>query len=158
MKLVLFVMIWVLPMLALAQNLHSERIWKIADHKKSIYLDQGIFHYQNNKTQNFHLKNVRNSFVASLGYERVVFDFEEDQAPNVYGMIANPQKKIYIDLFNTSLSTQLNKLKNAKFINKVDVFTLDKKALSVELSLKEKASFDIFILSNPARLVIDIKK
>jgi hypothetical protein len=40
----------------------------------------------------------------------------------------------------------------------VDVFTIDKRALSIELSLKEKASFDVFILTNPARLVIDIKK
>jgi hypothetical protein len=158
MKFILACLIFALPLVSIAQNLHSERIWKVADHKKSIYLDQGIFHWQNSADQNFRLKNVRNSYVASLGYERIVFDFEEEQLPSIYGMIATPQKKIYIDFFNTSLSAQLNKLKNAKFVSKVDVFTLDKKALSIELSLKEKASFDVFILTNPARLVIDIKK
>lgn len=158
MKLILVLMVLILPLVGFAQNLHSERIWKVADYKKSVYLDQGIFHWQNSTEQTYHLKNVRNSYVPSLGYERIVFDFDENQAPSIYGMLATPQKKIYIDFFNTVLSAQLNKLKNAKFVSKVDVFTLDKKALSVELSLKEKASFDVFILTNPARLVIDIKK
>jgi hypothetical protein len=140
-----------------AQNFHAERIWKVSDRKKSIYLDQGIFHHPSKETGNI-LINVRNSYVANRGYERIVLDFSGANLPRVYGNISNQNKKIYIDLFNTSLGASITKLKNAKYVEKLDMFNIDKQMLSLELVLKEKVSFDIFYLTNPARLVIDIKK
>jgi hypothetical protein len=84
-----------------AQNLLKERIWKISGKKRSIYFDKGVFH-SDLKSNNQMLVDVRNSFVKSRGYERVVFDFGSAKPPKVYGYISN-DNKVYIDFFNTVL-------------------------------------------------------
>lgn len=142
---------------AIGQSLHDARILKISDRKRSIFIDKGIFHYES-KASNQSLENLRNSFDTARGYERLVFDFAGGEPPRVYGMINQNEKKLYIDFFNTGIGSQLKTLKNTKYVKSVDFFTLDVKDLSVELNFKEKVSFDIFILTNPARLVIDVKK
>lgn len=160
MKIINFAIIFGLlisSVLAFSANLQSERIWKLTNRKKSIYLDDGIFHYQSGDSASS-LTNVRNSYVASRGYERIVFDFAGKNVPKIYGNVSNPNKKLYIDFANTNLAASLKKLKNTKFVDRMDVFNIDSDTLSVELVLKSKVSFDIFFLDNPGRLVVDIKK
>ena len=48
-------------------------------------------------------------------------------------------------------------MKDSKFVKSIDFISVDDKNLTMELSLKGKASFDIFYLENPGRLVIDIR-
>ncbi len=140
-----------------AQNLNSQRIWKISSKKRSIFLDKGVFHIDSMKGTN-HLKGLRNSYFKSRGYERVVFDFEGMNPPNLYGHISKEKKKIYLDFFNTSFNKKMNSISKIKFVKSVDFFTIDKDQVSIELNLDGKVSYDIFYLSNPGRLVIDIQK
>ena len=140
-----------------AQNLLKERIWKISERKRSIFFDKGIFHSgANSKMQN--LKGIRNSYVPSRGYERVVFDFTGKLPPRIYGHISKTDKKVYIDFFNTELSSELNNLKNTKYLTDIQFFNIEQDHVSVELVFKANVSFDVFYLENPARLVVDIKK
>ena len=141
----------------LADNLLKERIWKISDRKRSVFLDRGVFHSDANPMQQS-LKDVRNSYVASRGYERVVFDFTSAKPPRVYGKISNSENKVYLDFFNTSIGTNISELKNIKFLKNIDFFTIDEDNISVELQFKQNVSFDIFYLENPGRLVVDVKK
>lgn len=140
-----------------AQDLTKQRIWKISSKKRAVFLDKGVF-YSKSDSSNQELKGIRNSYVASRGYERVVFDFSSNTPPRVYGHIASSENKVYIDLHKTSLNKAIQAVKNVKFVKSVDFFNLDKDNLSVELSFNEKVSFDIFHLENPGRLVIDVKK
>jgi len=140
-----------------AQNLLKERIWKISSHKRSIFFDKGIFHSgANSKMQN--LTGIRNSYVPARGYERVVFDFTGKLPPRIYGHISKTDKKVYIDFFNTELSSQLQNLKNTKYLTDIQFFNIEQDHVSVELIFKNNVSFDVFYLENPARLVVDIKK
>lgn len=156
MKLLIFVLI-LQSFAVMAQDLSKQRIWKISSKKRAVFLDKGVF-YTNESSSQQQLKAIRNSYIPSRGYERVVFDFTSPKPPRVYGHIANNEKKVYLDLHNTSLNRSISAVKNVKFVKNVDFFNLDKDNLSVELSFKEKVSFDIFYLENPGRLVIDIKK
>lgn len=156
MKLLIFVLI-LQSFAVMAQDLSKQRIWKISSKKRAVFLDKGIF-YTNESSSQQQLKAIRNSYIPSRGYERVVFDFTSPKPPRVYGHIANNEKKVYLDLHNTSLNRSISAVKNVKFVKNVDFFNLDKDNLSVELSFKENVSFDIFYLKNPGRLVIDIKK
>jgi hypothetical protein len=142
-----------------SQSLLSERIWKLPKRKKSIYIDKGIFHHSSKTTSNSLVK-IRNSFLKNRKYERIVFDFAKGGIPRLYGNINRKNKKLYLDLFDTSLSSTIKTLKNTKFISSLDFYNIDKGSLSIELNLKEDVNFDIFILENSAnsRLVIDIKK
>tara|TARA_Y100000389_G_C17092114_1_gene331793 strand:+ start:113 stop:583 length:471 start_codon:yes stop_codon:yes gene_type:complete len=140
-----------------AQDLTKQRIWKISSKKRAVFLDKGVF-FTDSKSSSQQLKGIRNSYVPSRGYERVVFDFSSAKPPRVYGHIASKEKKVYIDLHKTSLNKAIEAVKNVKFVKNVDFFNLDIDNLSVELSFKEKVSFDIFYLENPGRLVIDVKK
>jgi hypothetical protein len=156
MKLLIFVLI-LQSFAVMAQDLSKQRIWKISSKKRAVFLDKGVF-YTNESSPQQQLKAIRNSYIPSRGYERVVFDFTSPKPPRVYGHIANNEKKVYLDLHNTSLNRSISAVKNVKFVKNVDFFNLDKDNLSVELSFKENVSFDIFYLENPGRLVIDIKK
>src|SRR5690606_40570075 len=123
------------------QSLHDARILKISDRKRSIFMDKGIFHYES-EASNQSLENLRNSYDANRGYERLVFDFAGGEPPRVYGMINQNEKKRYIDFLNIGSGRQLKPLKNKKYVKAVDCFTLDVKDHSVEFNFKEKVSLN----------------
>lgn len=141
---------------AFSQNLMEERIWKISNRKKSIFLDSGVFHY-NSQLKDSSVTAVRNSVVPGRGYERVVIDFNAQSVPKIYGHISSKEKKVSIDLFDTSVTTNQPQLKNSQFVKSIDFISIDSKTVTLELNLKSKASFDVFYLENPGRLVIDIR-
>jgi len=157
MKSLLLLLSIVISSQSVAQNLNAQRIWKISSKKRSIFLDKGVFHLDESKGTN-ELKGIRNSFFKSRGYERVVFDFEGSSPPRLYGHISKEKKKIYIDFFNTKLNKSMSSISKIKFVSSVDFFTIDKNNLSVEVNLDGRVSYDIFYLTNPGRLVIDIQK
>lgn len=140
-----------------AQNLLNERIWKISSKKRSIFFDKGIFHSEGTAEQQT-LVGLRNSYIPSRKYERIVFDFSTSKPPRTYGHISKNENKIFVDLFGTRLVKNIEGLKNIKFVKNVDFFNLDSNKLSVELSFVDGVSYDIFYLENPGRLVIDVKK
>lgn len=156
MKSILLIIISVLSTQAFSQNLLNERIRKLSGRKKSIYLDQGIFHSGDAKTQ-ARLKAVRHSFSKRNGYERLVMDFDGKLTPKIYGYISKNQKKIYMDLFNTNINPQIGSFGKSKFVNALNFFKFSDDSTSVEINLKKVASVDIFNLTNPGRIVIDIK-
>ncbi len=139
----------------MAENLMEERIWKVAARKKSIFLDSGVFHL-NSALKESSISAVRNSVVSGRGYERVVIDFSTSAIPKLYGHITE-NKKVSIDFFGTSLVAAQPQLKNSKFVKSIDFINVDGKTMTLEIALKGKASFDIFYLENPGRLVIDIR-
>jgi hypothetical protein len=139
----------------LAQNLMEERIWKIAPRKKSIFLDSGVFHHNGNG--NSTVTAVRNSATPGQGYERVVIDFNTASVPKLYGNISASNKKISVDFFDSSVGTSQPQLKNSKFVKSIDFISVDGKSITMDINLKTKASFDIFYLENPGRLVLDIR-
>ncbi len=155
MNLRLLCLLWLVSMPVLAQNLMEERIWKIAPRKKSIFLDSGVFHH--NSEVKAGVSSVRNSVVAGRGYERVVVDFTTATIPKIYGHISSKDQKLSVDFFETSAATNQPQLKNSKHVKAIDFISVDGKTMTMEVSLKGKASFDIFYLENPARLVIDIR-
>jgi hypothetical protein len=140
-----------------AQDLMKEQIRPLQTNKKSIYIQDGTF-YTKPINKNAMLKKIRNSYVRSRGYERIVFDFDGTLPPQTYGHISGSENKIYIDLFNTQLASTVKQLKHIKFIKNIDFYTMDKEHTSVELKFVKNASYDIFYLKNPARLVIDVRK
>ncbi len=140
-----------------AQNLLQERIRRISDRKRSIYLDTGIFHNGGPKV-NSKLKAVRHSFTEKRGYERVVFDFETNELPRIYGYISSEENKLFLDLFETDVPATLSSFGDSKFVKELLFFPIQKDTLSVEVLFKSKVTIDVFYLANPGRLVIDIKK
>jgi hypothetical protein len=140
-----------------AQNLMQERIRRISDRKRSIYLDTGIFHNGGPKV-NSKLKAVRHSFSPKKGYERVVFDFTTDKLPRIYGYISKIENKLFLDLFETDIPAELTSFGDSKFVKELMFFPIQKDTLSVEVVFKSKVTLDVFYLSNPGRLVIDIKQ
>ena len=140
-----------------AQNLLQERIRRISPRKRSIYLDTGIFHNGGPKI-NSKLKAVRHSYVAKRGYERVVFDFTTNELPRVYGYISRSENKLFLDLFETDVPASLTSFGDSKYVKELLFFPIQKDTLSVEVVFKSNVTLDVFYLSNPGRLVIDIKK
>lgn len=139
---------------ALAQNLMEERIWKVASHKKSIFLSSGVFHFNSSHASS--VTGVRNSAGNGRGFERVVVDFNTPQVPKLYGHIT-AGKKLSVDFFNTSVQAAQPQMKNSKYVQSIDFITVDGQTMTMEIGLKGKSSFDIFYLENPGRLVIDIR-
>jgi len=154
---IVFLLTYVLSHCVFAQNLLQERIRRISPRKKSVYLDTGIFHNGGAKLAS-KLKAVRHSFSGSRGYERVVFDFSTNQLPRIYGYISRNENKLYLDLFKTEVPAVLNSFGDSKFVKELLLFPIQSDTLSVEVNFKSKVTLDIFYLTKPGRLVIDIKK
>ena len=138
------------------QNLLEERIRKLSSRKKSVYLNRGVFHNGGPKSPSV-LKAVRHSYSSSRGYERIVFDFETQAMPRLYGYIAGDQNKVYVDFFEVSPKKALSSFGESKFVKSLNFFPLTEETLSVEIIFKKNVSIDIFYLDSPARLVIDVK-
>jgi len=139
-----------------AQNLLSERIRRLSSRKRSIYLDAGIFHNGGPKRTS-KIKAIRHNYSKRLGYERVVMDFTTQNLPRVYGYISPKEKKLYLDLFQTDIPAQLDSFGKSEFVERVNFFPIQKDTLSVEVVFKKNVTLDIFYLSGPGRLVVDIK-
>ena len=146
--------IWVLNLSA--QDLMKERIRKLSNNKTSIYIEKGIFHNGGVKQESV-LKSVSQSFNSKQGFERIVLDFNSNQVPKIYGHISAADKKLYIDLFETTLSKDLQTIASTRFIEKINFFPIESNHISIEMNLKTKVTADIFYLENPGRLVIDFK-
>jgi len=140
-----------------AQDLTKARIRKLNLSKKAIYIDNGIFHNGSTKVVS-NIKAMRHSFAKKEGYERVVFDFSTPQIPRVYGNFNSKDKKIFIDFFDTTLDGAIKSFGKTRFVEEIKFFPVSEDSLSLELSLKDNVSIDIFYLENPGRLVMDVKK
>lgn len=139
-----------------AQDLLKERIRKLSSNKTSIYVEKGIFHNGGVKLQS-QLKSLRQSYNPKQGFERIVIDFSTNQVPKVYGHISSDDKKMYLDIFETSLAKDFKAVANTRFIEKINFFPIESNHLSIDMRLKGKVIADIFFLENPGRLVIDLK-
>lgn len=139
-----------------AQDLLKERIRKLSSNKTSIYIEKGIFHNGGVKQEAI-LKSIRQSFNPKQGFERIVMDFNSAQIPKVYGHISSLDKRLYIDIFDTSLAKDLQAVASTRYIEKINFFPIESNHLSMEIKLKTKVTADIFYLDNPGRLVIDLK-
>lgn len=154
-SLILF-LICFLPNLLRGQDLLKERIRKLSSNKTSIYVEKGIFHNGGVKTTSA-LKSLRQSYNPKQGFERIVLDFSTNEVPKIYGHISSEEKKLYIDLFETSLAKDFKTVNATKHIEKINFFPIESNHLSLDLRLKNKVIADIFFLENPGRLVIDLK-
>lgn len=154
MRLLFITLFMSLPVLA--QNLMEERIWKVAPRKKSIFLDSGVFHHNAN-IKNAGITGVRTSGTAKQGYERVVIDFDSATIPKIYGHISAKDKKISVDFFESKVLNFQPEIKKSINVKAIDFINVDGKSITMDLSMKGKASYDIFYLENPGRLVIDIR-
>lgn len=139
-----------------AQDLMGERIRRVSGTKKSVYFDSGIFHNGGPKRKSG-LKVVRHSYAEKRGYERVVFDFTTKEIPRVYGNISSSEKKLYIDLFDTTLGSNMGSFGKSKFVEEIKFFPISKESLSIEITFNKTVNVDIFYLNSPGRLVFDIK-
>lgn len=139
-----------------AQDLLKERIRKLSSNKTSIYIEKGIFHNGGVK-QEAVLKSIRQSYNPKLGFERIVIDFNSSQIPKVYGHVSAADKRLYVDLFDTTLAKDLQSVASTRYIEKINFFPIESNHLSMEIKLKTKVTADIFYLDNPGRLVIDLK-
>lgn len=155
-KVFLFLSIVAFSGTVLAQNLLNTRMWKLSPRKKSLYVDSGVFSHSG-ASRKTTLNAIRHAYNKSLGYERIVFDFNSDNVPNIYGMISKQNNKLYLDLKNTAIHSNIDSFGNSRFVSKIDFFPITPDVLPVELKLKNSSSYDVFYLKNPGRLVIDIK-
>lgn len=138
------------------QDLLKERIRKLSSNKTSIYVEKGIFHNGGVKLSST-LTSIRQSFNPKQGFERIVIDFSTAQIPKVYGHINSEEKKLYLDVFETTLAKDLKTVASTRYIEKINFFPIETNHISVDMRLKAKVIADIFFLENPGRLVIDLK-
>jgi hypothetical protein len=140
----------------LAQDLLKERIRRLSSNKTAIYIEKGIFHNGGVKLQSS-LKSLRQSFNPKQGFERIVIDFSTNQVPKIYGHISSDDKKLYLDIFETTLAKDFRTVDNTRFVEKINFFPIESNHISLDMKLKSKVIADVFFLENPGRLVIDLK-
>ena len=154
--LVLFLSLFCLTSSLFGQDLFKERIRKLSSNKTSIYVEKGIFHNGGVKLQST-LKSLRQSYNPKQGFERIVIDFSTNQIPKIYGHISSEDRKMYLDIFDTTIAKDLKTVESTRFIDKINFFPIESNHVSIDMKLKTKVIADVFYLENPGRLVIDLK-
>lgn len=140
-------------------DLSRDNIFTIMPKKTSRYIKTGIFHSKGDffEKEYFFIEHLRHFYKKSLGYERLVFQFNAEKIPKIYGSILMKKKKIFIDFFKSKLKDNLTLLGQSKFVRSVKFYPIRKDTLSVEISLKNHVLSEIFYLTSPGRFVIDLK-
>ncbi|MBI2521602.1 MAG: hypothetical protein HYV97_14395 [Bdellovibrio sp.] len=156
MKLIVSFLLLTVSVSIYALNLSSE-IHKIPDRKKTIYFNRGIFH-NGNKTQETALKAVRHSFYEKQGYERLVFDFESDKIPKIYGGLVDGKNQLHLDLFKVKLPSNISSFGNSVIVDGINFFPIQGESLTLEINFKSKVKIELFTLEGPSRLVVDVIK
>lgn len=156
MKAILFILIFNIIYCGFSFSYEGGDIMEIKSSKRSIYRDTGIFH-NGIKESKSTLTSLRHSGKKVDTYERIVFDFESSEVPQVYAHIDSSNNKLQIDFLRTKLSKKLKPIFKSHRIKEVNFFPLADDVLSSELILKNNTYIEIFSLKKPARLVIDFK-
>ena len=149
-----------IPSFSFSQNVLKENTWVLAGAKKNVYFEQGIFRLSNvnSSSEPVLLENVRTHYNKGTKQERIVIDFTGKTLANLYGSIIPGKKKITLDLMNVTKAPSLPASIQGKFLKSVDIYLIEPKLMSLELSFDSVYSFEIFYLLNPSRLVIDVKR
>jgi hypothetical protein len=157
-KSIIFIFLVFMSTFVSSQDLLEERVRKISSKKKSVFLDKGIFHNGRPNVKKSSLRAIRHSYSKTKGYERVVLDFTSSKVPRIYGYISGKDKRLYVDVFGTSISKNISSFGSSHYVKRINFFPISNDSLSLELNFKDKVSMDIFYLENPGRIVVDIKK
>lgn len=142
---------------AVAQDLFKERIRKVDGKKRGIYLDQGIFSFGESDAE-AGLTKIRHSYRKSEGYERVVFDLTSAGPVKFYSYLDKANRKLYIDFFKTTVAGDVGSFGSTQFVSAIDILPIDDSQVSLELGFKTDVNVEVFYLTDPGRLVVDIKK
>lgn len=150
-------------LLVQAQSLLKSNSWSLGDAPKNVFFDQGAFYYKvqdklTGTSSKQEITSIRTAFDAEKKRERIVLDFSSEKLVGIYGYISKEKRKLYIDLHQTEKVKDFNSQVKGKYLKSVDIYVIEPKLLSIEFSFPEIFSFEIFTLSNPTRLVIDVKK
>lgn len=142
---------------AAAQDLMKETIRKMADHKRSLYLNGGVVHGGVRRAPS-RLAAMRHSPPSdSRPYERVVFEFDTVEAPAFYGHLDSGAGRVSLDFFEASMDGPPEPC-SGDLVEGVDFFPISPESLSVEINLKGPFSADVFYLASPGRVVVDVKR
>lgn len=157
MRVVLTIISLLIPLLNLsAQNLLGQRIRKINSTKTNNYHQEGIFHGGIKVSSS--LSKVRHSYDKKEKIERIVFDFETQEIPSIYSYFNSKNLKLSIDISKLKVSNNLNSFGTSEFVASMNVFPFENDVASLELIFKKNVEVEVFALSKPGRLVIDVKE
>lgn len=106
------------------------------------------------------------------GYERLVFDiyawdgvfgdnpFQQTNQSGLYQIGKEDGDALSLDgelSGYRAFSAKMPNFKNSKFMKKMQVFPSDENSFLFTISLKSPATYKVFTLKSPARIIIDIK-
>lgn len=153
----LFLLALVFSVNCWAQNFFNENIKTIISQNRGVYFTDGIFIKNGPKMSDIVLKDVRQFYSKKLGHERVVFDFNQSEIPRIYSYFSKEKRKVYIDMFGVKLNKKIKSTGNGILVRNLIFYPLDDAYLSVEIDLNKNLECELFYLTNPGRLVLDIK-
>lgn len=140
-----------------AQNLRDQSLRKIRVDKTSRFVESGIIYNMDYKNSPI-LTNIRSSYTPGKGYERIVFDFDTNDIPRVYGHIDSSNNRLLLDFLKTGLDGRLASPGDSRFVEAIHFFPIDENSLSLEVIFKGDVNVEVFYLKSPGRLVVDIKR
>jgi hypothetical protein len=140
--------------------------------KREVYLKEGSFTGGDRNSSDFRVKEIRLA-ANPAGYDRVVIDFagnsvsgkSELARPPFYIVELNPEnKRVQVTLFGKpkldfSSQSSIQAARKTKLVSKLEFIPIvnsDRWTWSIETKAPVKA--EVFELSNPARVIIDLKR
>jgi hypothetical protein len=127
--------------------------------KNGLYKENGVFYFDKRSGEEKinRIRSVRHYYTPKEKMERIVLDMEGQHLNRVYTYISQKEKKIYIDMSHTTVSSELAPIGSSSLVKDLVFFPIDQDLLSFELHFKDFEGIEAFYLENPLRFVLDIR-
>lgn len=136
-------------------------VYKTEPKKTQVYIHEGIIEGGESEVNASFVTNIRRS--KNADFERVVLDFDSKKIPAFHISVEPKMKRI---LFTISGNTKptfngaqiLKQFKKSGIIDSIELFPkIDEKNWTFNIKLKRDVPVEVFTLSQPERIVMDLK-
>ena len=139
----------------------NTEVYRAEPKKTQVYIREGVIEGGSETVQSVFISNIRRS--KNADFERVVLDVDSKQIPSFHISVEPNQKRLLITIKGNAKTSYdaphvLGQFKKSLLIEKVELFPkLDEQHWTFSIRLKREVPVEAFTLSEPGRIVVDLK-
>jgi hypothetical protein len=153
--------LFILSISSAVAALEPNRIHEALPKKTENYLGEGLVMGGDREVQGGIVKDLRRA--TNAGFERIVLDLDSEKTPYYQAAVEPAEKRIVVTIFgNPKIAFNAKKVveqfRKSSLVQKVELFPkVEEDTWIFALHLKAAVPVEIFELSSPSRIILDLK-
>jgi hypothetical protein len=153
--------LFILSISSAVAALEPNRIHEALSKKTENYLGEGLVMGGDREVQGGIIKDLRRA--TNAGFERIVLDLDAEKTPYYQAAVEPSEKRIVVTIFgNPKIAFDAKKVveqfRKSPLVQKVELFPkVEEDTWIFALHLKAAVPVEVFELSSPSRIILDLK-